>query len=148
MGAFRPAAELLLLAAVVEGARRGFSEPLATVLVAAVALVELGLAVAGALHLADRRGVPPRHALGALGAAVAVALAGVAYPRQREFHEGRYAEGDPVIAWFSQHPERRKVGLAGVWTTAGLSPVLPAFGPRLENAVSFVGRYVRGQLRE
>jgi hypothetical protein len=148
LGPLRPAVELLVLVAAVDGARRGFSEPLARVLVAGIALTALGAIVAGALYLADRRGVPARRALAALGAVIAVAVAGAAYPRQRAFHEGRYAADDPVIAWFSQHTEKREVGLAGVWTTAGLSPVLPAFGPRLENPVSFVGRYVRGQLRE
>ena len=148
LGAVRPAAEILVLVAVVDGARRGFYEPLGRVLLAGVALLLLAAAVVAVLRLADRHGVSRRRAAVAIGAVVAVAVAAAAYPRQRAFHEGRYAEGDAVIAWFSQHPQERKVGLAGVWTTAGLSPVLPAFGPRLENPVSFVGRYVRGQLRE
>lgn len=148
LGALRLAAELLLLVAVVEGSRRGFAEPLSRVVAAGGALIASGLVVMGVQRLAERRGVESLHALAALGAIVAVVAAGAGYPRQRAFHEGRYAEGDPVIAWFFQHPGQREVGLAGVWTTAGLSPVLPAFGPRLENPVSFVGRYVRGQLRE
>ena len=33
--------------------------------------------------------------------------------------------------------------LANVWSNAGLAPVLPAFGPRLENRVSYVGPFQR-----
>ena len=34
----------------------------------------------------------------------------------------------------------QSVGLAGLWDDAGISPVLPAFGPRYANRVSYVGR--------
>lgn len=144
LGGWRHAFELLVLVAAVDGSRRGFSEPRATVLMAAALLLALALL----LVLALRRGPLRARTLVLFGAlAVGVTAAG-AYPRQRAFHETRYAEGDPVIAWFAEHPAQRAVGLAGVWTTGGLSPVLPAFGPRLENRVAFVGRYERGQLRE
>ena len=40
------------------------------------------------------------------------------------------------------------MGLAGAWGVNTLSPVLPAFGPRLGNHVDYVGETVDGQLRE
>jgi hypothetical protein len=44
-------------------------------------------------------------------------------------------------------PSGTRIGLAGVWDDFGISPVLPAFGPRLGNSVAYVGRDDDGMLR-
>jgi hypothetical protein len=41
----------------------------------------------------------------------------------------------------------RRIGVAGVWTPDGASPVLAAFGPRLGNSVAYVGGFREGMLR-
>ena len=151
LGRVRPLAEAAGLAAVVDGIRRG-DVPLG--LMAKGGLVVALLAgVAGALVLMHRRGgtrSPSRRAaMAAAAALVLVAGAALGHARQRTFNDARYAEGDPVIAWFAREaPADHRVGLAGVWSVSGLAPVLPAFGPRLGNDVAYVGRFHDGQLRE
>jgi hypothetical protein len=141
LGRFRRPFEALAAIVVIDGIRRAFHEPLATLAVAAGVLVPLVAVALLSIRLGRKR------VLLAGGTAVALSAVGVGYARQREFNDGRYAGEDPAIAWFVTHPAKRKVGLAGDWTTGGLSPVLPAFGPRLENVVHYVGRTVDGQLR-
>ena len=40
------------------------------------------------------------------------------------------------------------MAIAGLAATSSLAPNWPAFGPSLENHVSYLGHYVDGQLRE
>jgi hypothetical protein len=49
---------------------------------------------------------------------------------------------------FAPDGRERRIGLAGLWDVNGLSPVLPAFGPRLRNRVEFVGPFRREMLHE
>lgn len=144
----RLALEVLVLLAVAHGVRSGFDVPFSV-----VAQVGLGLlfsaALVGAAAWLWRGGSAPRRA--AAGAIAAIAAAGalaVGNERQERFNAQRYA-GDPVAAVLvAPETSAKKVGLAGVWTGDGVSPILPAFGPRLRREVSFVGPMVRGQLRE
>lgn len=145
LGRLRVGWELLAAAAVVEGARRGFD--LSTTKLAAT------LALGGALGLAVVAGCVRVPRVSRPQAAVAVAtcllaLIALGDNRQRAFNELRYRSGDPALAWVTRNaPEGRRIGLTGEWTVAGLSPVLPAFGPRFGNDVEYVGRFVRGFLR-
>ncbi len=144
------------LVAVADGVRRGFAVPRSDVALTAGVLAVAGLggvlvaawAGLGAGPPTRRRSLDARP-VAALAAVAVIAAAGVGYQRQQRFFDTRYSEGDPVVTYFSQRaPASIRVGLAGIFSVEGLSPVLPAFGPRLRNHVSYVGREVRGQLRE
>jgi len=90
----------------------------------------------------------PRWALGLAPALALVAVVWLGYHEQQRFNATRYKGFDPVIDALVNAPGAEKVGLAGKWSLAGLSPVLPAFGDRYENRVSFIGPTRRGMLRE
>ncbi len=110
--------------------------------VAAVAV----LAAAGAIAWGLRR-EPGRAATAAVAAVALVALVAGGFELQRRFLDQRYAGIDPTTDWIREHaPADTTIGVAGRWTNA-FSPVLPAFGPRFENDVSYVGEFVDGTLR-
>ncbi|HEX6116170.1 MAG TPA: phospholipid carrier-dependent glycosyltransferase [Solirubrobacterales bacterium] len=85
-----------------------------------------------------------------LVAAALVLVVGVAavagYGMQKRFHGNRYLGADPAVDAILADGSEPRVGLAGVWDN-GISPVLPAFGPRLENEVAYLGPDVDGFLR-
>jgi hypothetical protein len=59
-----------------------------------------------------------------------------------------YASTDPVLGWIDAHAASgHRIGLAGIWGVSGVSPVLPAFGPRLGNQVEYAGPFVKHMLR-
>ena len=136
---------------VADGIRRDFEpvEPRDVVLAAAALAA---VAAAGRAWVALRRRPggwrPPRVALGAAGCAVALGfVVPVGYAVERRFNDRRYRVVEPPLAWARDGRERR-IGLAGLWDVNGLSPVLPAFGPRLGNRVEFVGPFRREMLHE
>ena len=143
----RRVAEAIVLVAIVLALGDAIEIRLRTVAaVAACGVAVVALAVAGlrGIRAGGRARVAGTVAL-ALLAAAAVA---VGHRRQERFDAGRYRD-DPVTAVLtSKSTDADRVGLAGVWTVDGLTPVLPAFGGDLENEVSFVGEKRRGQLRE
>ena len=113
---------------------------------------DLALAVAGLAALAtaawllwrlrDRRAV-------LAGAAIASLLLGLAaaHRMQDRINDGRYRNIDPgVDAMLRAAPSGKRVALAADWTVAGLSPIWPAFGTRIDNEVEFMGRFVEGFL--
>jgi hypothetical protein len=150
-GRLRPLAELLALVAVVDGARRGFGVSRTEVL--AVGAAAAAAAACGYALFALTRPLPRRArvaAWAAMGALLAGVLVAAGHERQRDFNEGRYMGADPTIDRMLEiAPEGHRIGLAGVWgTRPAISPVWPAFGPRLGNHVGFVGEFVDGLLRE
>ena len=128
--------------AIVQGLWVDEADPSAGGWTAAFALTALALAAAWA----RRRGVVPRVPRYAVVgvAAGALALAVVAGNEMQErFNDGRYAGEDAAIdRLLSEAPRDHRIALAGLWTDDGLSPVHPAFGPRLENEVEYLGRFV------
>jgi hypothetical protein len=99
----------------------------------------LGFVLAGVLVALPRRVRP--------AVAVAGLLAVVLVSAHRANDQG-YGQFDPTLAWIEQHaPAGKRIGLAGVWTPGGVSPVLPAFGPRLGNRVEYVGEFREHMLR-
>lgn len=142
LGRARIAAEVVLLLAVADGIRRGFSDPVGPVVVGAATLAA-AVAAAGVL-----RGRSRSLAVGVAGLAV-LAAAVVGYQRQEEFNSRRYADEDATFGWLARNaPAERRIGLAGLWDGSGISPVWPAFGPRLANQVEYVGRSPGGLLLE
>ena len=150
LGRLRPLAELAALAAVVDGLHVTFSlspwslaSTLGLTLLAAVA-------VGAALSLVRRirTGRPGR--LATLGACAAGLAAAAAYGQhfQQQFNHGRYLGRDATIDWVVAHaPSGRRIGLAGDYPQApgGLSSaVLPLFGPRFGNRVTYVGHDLGG----
>lgn len=112
-------------------------------------VVALTLVAAWALHRLEIRRA-------ALGRALAVAgatplLAGIVFAGnevQQRFNETRYIGGDPTTDFLlTEAPSGNRVGLVGSWDDAGIAPPLPAFGPRYENEVEYVGEYVEGTQR-
>jgi hypothetical protein len=142
------ALELAGLVAVADGIDRGSAVDSGT-----AAKFALVLALASVAALIVRRSAAARHwrtspSTGLVAVAVvAVVVAVVALGRvdQRSFDRHSYASEDPVFAWIEAHtPTGHRIGLTGaVDVNTGLSPVLPAFGPRLGNRVTFVGDVVR-----
>jgi hypothetical protein len=142
-------AELVAVGAVIDGIHRG--PP-----VSAASLVA-GLAVAvlagAAGWLAWRRPGPLSGAGRPVGAAAAVALllalAAAGRWDQQRFAGHTCGAAEPPIAWIGRHaPSAHRVGLAGVWSVNGPSPVLCSFGPRLRNRVAYVGPMPAGLLRQ
>ncbi len=115
---------------------------------AAGVVIALGLVALVALTLWWLRRSPPggNRALGLAAAAAALGLAAVAggQPVQDGFNDKRYVGADPVLDRLAaEAPPGSRIGLAGVWDDLGLAPILPAFGPRFENEVEYVGPLVR-----
>jgi hypothetical protein len=79
------------------------------------------------------------------GVVVVVAVVALGRADQRSFDRHSYASGDPVFAWIEAHARTgHRIGLTGAAdVNTGLSPVLPAFGPRLGNRVTYIGDVVR-----
>jgi len=74
------------------------------------------------------------------GALAAVVLVTLGRLDQRSFDRHGYARYDPSFAFIErQAPSHHRIGIAGAWSDQGLSPTLPAFGPRLGNQVAYVG---------
>jgi hypothetical protein len=90
-----------------------------------------------------RRGLAP-----VIGVSLLVAAFGVA--RRLDTHLDDTAwRADAVLAWVREHAHGgERVGVAGLWPTAGVEPFLPAFGQRLDNHVVYVGPFVRHMLRQ
>ena len=127
----RPAVCALLAIAALSGARDAFELSFPEVVAGAV-----GVAVLAAL---PRRALPP--------VAAAAALLVVAVSADRADDQG-YGQFDPTLAWIARNaPAGHDVGLAGVWSADGVSPVLAAFGPRLGNEVAYVGPFDEHMLR-
>lgn len=100
------------------------------------------LAVGIAAWAARGRGRP------ALAVLAVLAVAGAAVVRDRAAGRG-YGALDPAIAWIEANaPAGHRVALAGVWSVDGVSPVLPAFGPRLGNEVAYAGPFDQHLLRQ
>jgi len=78
---------------------------------------------------------------------VALVVIGAGLTANR-LNDRTYASTDPVLGWIDAHAASgRDIGLAGIWGVSGVSPVLPAFGPRLGNRVEYAGPFVRHMLR-
>ncbi len=103
----------------------------------------------GALALRDAPSGPRRVLAGAAAAVLILALAGFGGWRMQEtFIDQRYAGLDPTTDWIRDHaPPGSRIGVASTWGTA-YAPPLPAFGPRFENEVSYVGPVEDEMLRE
>ncbi|HVL95883.1 MAG TPA: glycosyltransferase family 39 protein [Solirubrobacteraceae bacterium] len=130
-------AQPLLALGVLDGLLGAFDLPAGKVL---LGLVLALAALAAARALAHR----PRPAAAAVVAGLVLV---VAVSAQRANRHG-YAPLDPVLAHVEREaPAGRTIGLAGVWSPEGVSPVLPAFGPRLGNEVAYVGAFRDGMLR-
>jgi hypothetical protein len=125
------------------GAYRGYEvRGLRDITLAAAGLVALAAATWLLWRLRDRRIV-------LAAAAIAAALVGLAAANrmQDRINDGRYRNIDPgVDAMLAATPHGGRVALAADWTVAGLSPIWPAFGTRIENHVEFMGRFVKGFL--
>jgi hypothetical protein len=132
----RWAAPLLAIGAL-DGLRRALDLPAGKVVLGIAA----ALVLAGAVRILASR---PRLAL----AATAVALAILAAVARERANTQSYAPLDPTLAYVERRaPSGHEVGLAGIWSPDGVSPVLPAFGPRLGNRVAYVGEFRDGMLR-
>lgn len=140
--------EAMVLLALLNGLRLSFDLSRVRVLVAAMTL----LAVAAAFGSLARSGWPrwsswrSRAAVAASGLVAVLVLGG--YAQQRTFYQGRYEGVDATFDWvFTNAPAHHRIGLSGSWGPQQLAPILPMFGPRLENYVAYAGPFVDHMLR-
>jgi hypothetical protein len=142
------AVDALLVAAIVHGLDQVYFTRTAGQLAEAAAIVMIAVGIAAAawlvlprlraLSAAGRRGV----AIGAAALAV-LAAAGFARLEQDAYADRDYSIHDPAFAWISEHaPSGTRIGIVGGSSLDGVSPILPAFGPRLGNDVTYVGPFV------
>jgi hypothetical protein len=114
----------------------------------AVALAAIAFVVGVAWWALRQRSPTPRVSgwlrPAAIYALLLLALVAGAFPARSRFTYRTYAAADQTLSWLLAHaPSGHAVGLANVWSNAGFSPILPAFGPRLGNRVGYVGPFVR-----
>ncbi len=151
IGPFGVVLELAGLLGALDGVSQGTGVPGSTVielLVLIAVVVALWFLLRGRRGRRDRpAGLRPRRTAAiAAFAALAVVLVGGRLD-QRSFDRHTYAPYDPTFAWIDKHaPDHHRIGIAGVWSTTGLPPVLPAFGPHLGNTVAYLGVRVRASL--
>lgn len=134
--------ELALAVGALFGAYYGYEVQLRDLVVAAFGVAALAAAAWVLWRMRDRRSV-------LAGAAVATLVLGLAAANrmQDRINDGRYRNIDPgVDAMLSAAPSGKRIALAADWTVAGLSPIWPAFGTRMDNHVEFMGRFVDGFL--
>ncbi len=136
------AVQAALAVSVVLGAESAYPVPTADAvkfgLAGAVALA--GAWVLWRVISSPRRGLAVRG--GAAGLAVLAALA-FGQRAQNRINDDRYIGPDPAIdALVRAAPADKRIGLAGVWSVEGLSPIWPSFGTRIQNHVEYVGRFV------
>lgn len=147
-GRLRAVVDVALLVAALDGVRRTYDGIGAGNVALAVAAVT-GLALACALvSVIASRARGRARAVVAVGLALLAATA-VGEGARRRANADSFARYDPAYAWIEANaPAGKRIGLAGLWSLRGASPVLPAFGPRLGNRVEYVGPFVEGTLRE
>ncbi len=137
------ALEAALAVAALLGAYRGYEvDGLRDVALATVGLVLLAAAVLVLYRVRERPIV-------LVAAGLAAALLGLAAAHRVEdrINGGRYLGIDRAVDGLLRiAPADRRIALAGDWSVAGLSPVWPAFGTRIDNDVEFVGEFKRGFL--
>ena len=140
LGRLRPVAEAVGVFLAIDGVRRAFDVPGHAIVTTIVALAVL----AGVVVAARRVRVAPAVAAVAL---LAVVFAGA---RRADTHLDDTAwRGDAVLAFVRTHADGgHRIGIAGLWTTAGVAPILPAFGHRLDNRVIYLGPFERHMLRQ
>jgi dolichyl-phosphate-mannose-protein mannosyltransferase len=131
--------ELALFAGIVESVRRAFGLHVS----GTVAIV--GLLVVLAASVATSAWRPRRPAVAVGG--VIVAIVALAIVQRHRFDDRRY-RSDQAVAWIVEHAASgHRIGLAGSWSNY-LSPILPAFGPRFANTVTYVGPTIRHMLQQ
>lgn len=143
----------LALVAIADGVRLalgGYSAAGMNPAIWAPAVVVAAAILWKAPELWQRLGTPQRRV--AMAAAVCATLVGATvggYQLQQRFNVNRYRGIDPTVDWIIERADSgQRIGIAGLWTDQGISPVLPAFGPRLDNDVAYVGHFVNGMLRQ
>ena len=147
---------LLGLLAVLDGVRVGSNGQLGVADVYAsnwaVGAAAAGLlAVAGWLAYRYRPWVGASRrpwAAAAVAGVGALALVAAGHEVQQRFNDGRYQGLDEAVDWVVRFaPADRRIGLAGARSPEGIGPAFPAFGPRYENEVSYVGELDQHTIR-
>jgi hypothetical protein len=132
----------LLLAGIVDGVLRSYDGVGTRDVVAAIVLL---VAAFWVVVLARRRAAAAVVVL----AAVALLLIGAGWEARNRDRARSFAAVDEIAAYvWNEMPPGSRVAIGKTWNTGGLSPVLPSFGPRLDNHVEYLGRFVQGTLRQ
>jgi hypothetical protein len=140
LGRWRPMAEGIGTALAIDGMRRAFDIPGRTIVATLIVLALLALVAAAARRVRLAPAV----------AAALLLLVAFAGARRADTHLDDTAwRGDAVLAWVRDHADGgHRIGIAGRWPTAGVAPILPAFGRRLDNRVVYIGPFERHMLRQ
>jgi hypothetical protein len=150
LGRWGTAVDLAGLVAVADGLRRWPDLVRIRHVAAAAVVVGVLLALAAGYRALDdrrRRALRAPRAVGVAAGILLVVCAAGGYAAQRRFFFHRYRGLEPPLAFVTDQAPRR-VGVTGLWNVNGLSPVFPAFGPRLRNRVEYVGPFRDGMLVE
>ncbi|MDQ2648677.1 MAG: phospholipid carrier-dependent glycosyltransferase [Actinomycetota bacterium] len=112
-----------------------------------VVAVPLALAAVMAGGWLDRvTALPIAVRAGAVALLAVLAVVGIGR-YEDHYNSSRFAGLDPALDWLEQQTEDgATIGIAGAWTDQGVAPIYPAFGDRLQNDVTFIGRRVDGLL--
>ncbi len=78
-----------------------------------------------------------------------VLCAGLGYHYEKALAATPWQGDDPTVAWVTEHaPADARIGVTGVWDTAGTIVPAPLFGPRFQNEVNYVGPFVEHRLAQ
>ena len=145
-GRYRVVLEIAVLLGLLHSLGRGYGG--LTAVVVARGFVLAGVLVAVVLVARALIRARPRPGAVAVAAASAVMLVAVGALLERRAPDPPYADGDAALSWIVRNmPSGAHVALGGGWSPNGLAPILPSFGPRLGNRVSYLGTKVEGTLR-
>jgi hypothetical protein len=139
--------EIVLLVLTVLNLRR--SIPMHWTDVAALTGVLAG--IAAAWHWASRTPKASHWVLVRPALVTALLAAGIAlsYHWQRVLGSAPYAPDDPTVDYVLAHnPANTRIAVTGDWTTDGLVPLAPLYGPRLNNTLDYLGPVVEHRLEE
>jgi dolichyl-phosphate-mannose-protein mannosyltransferase len=150
--------ELVVLAGVVDGIRREPDRMAGVVSASVLAQAVLALVVIAFVttlawgHRGEIAALNRRTKLvagTAIGAAVLISGVAIGRLDERRFARIGYFGRDATLTWIGRDaPGGHRIGLAGVWSVDGIAPPFPAFGPRLDNEVAYVGPVREGLLRQ
>lgn len=135
------AIDLLAVVSIADGLRRAFDLTAGDMAVGALAVAALALLAWALVHAGHARRSRVAVSIAAMAAVVAVA----GYVVQHRYADHRLRGEDAAVDYFLEHSrDGQTVALAEQWSVLPPSPVFAMFGPRLRNAVHYVGEHEDG----
>lgn len=143
--------ELMAAVAAIDGLAQTFDFPVSVLVKFAAETTLAAVVVLLAVAWWRSRRWAGRRRLAGVMLAGAFGLVAAGEHLQSHFNHYRYRNMEATIDWVINHAARgHSIGIAGDWANPGQleSPILPLFGPRFRNDVSYVGYLNVGTLIE